>query len=243
MNNVLEIKNYTKVYSGNKKAVDSLNLTVKAGEIHAFIGHNGAGKTTTIRAVVGIMDFDEGEILVNGHSVKDEPVKCKSMTAYIPDNPDLYDYITGIQYLNYMCDMFSVPAKERVSRIQKYADVLKLTDSLGDLISSYSHGMKQKLALIGAFIHSPHLFVLDEPFVGLDPEASFHLKKMMRELCDAGAAIFFSTHVLEVAEKLCDKVTIINNGKLIESGTMEEIKGSHSLEDVFMEVVENERQV
>lgn len=243
MNNVLEIKNYTKVYSGNKKAVDSLNLTVKAGEIHAFIGHNGAGKTTTIRAVVGIMDFDEGEILVNGHSVKDEPVKCKSMTAYIPDNPSLYDYITGIQYLNYMCDMFSVPAKERVSRIQKYADVLKLTDSLGDLISSYSHGMKQKLALIGAFIHFPHLLVLDEPFVGLDPEASFHLKKMMRELCDAGAAIFFSTHVLEVAEKLCDKVTIINNGKLIESGTMEEIKGSHSLEDVFMEVVENERQV
>ena len=189
------------------------------------------------------MDFDEGEILVNGHSVKDEPVKCKSMTAYIPDNPDLYDYITGIQYLNYMCDMFSVPAKERVSRIQKYADVLKLTDSLGDLISSYSHGMKQKLALIGAFIHFPHLLVLDEPFVGLDPEASFHLKKMMRELCDAGAAIFFFTHVLEVAEKLCDKVTIINNGKLIESGTMEEIKGSHSLEDVFMEVVENERQV
>ena len=243
MNNVLEIKNYTKVYSGNKKAVDSLNLTVKAREIHAFIGHNGAGKTTTIRAVVGIMDFDEGEILINGHSVKDEPVRCKSMTAYIPDNPDLYDYITGIQYLNYMCDMFSVPAKERVSRIQKYADVLKLTDSLGDLISSYSHGMKQKLALIGAFIHSPHLLVLDEPFVGLDPEASFHLKKMMRELCDAGAAIFFSTHVLEVAEKLCDKVTIINNGKLIESGTMEEIKGSHSLEDVFMEVVENERQV
>ena len=243
MDAVLEIRNYSKVYSGNKKAVDSLNLSVKEGEIHAFIGHNGAGKTTTIRAIVGIMDFDEGEILVNGHSVKDEPVKCKSMTAYIPDNPDLYDYITGIQYLNYMCDMFTVPARERVSRIQKYADVLKLTDSLGDLISSYSHGMKQKLALIGAFIHSPHLLVLDEPFVGLDPEASFHLKKMMRELCDAGAAIFFSTHVLDVAEKLCDKVTIINNGKLIESGTMEEIKGSHSLEVVFMEVVENERQV
>ena len=243
MDAVLEIRNYSKVYSGNKKAVDSLNLSVKAGEIHAFIGHNGAGKTTTIRAVVGIMDFDEGEILINGHSVKDEPVKCKSMTAYIPDNPDLYDYVTGIQYLNYMCDMFSVPSKERVSRIQKYADVLNLTDSLGDLISSYSHGMKQKLALIGAFVHSPKLLVLDEPFVGLDPEASFHLKKIMRELCEAGTAIFFSTHVLEVAEKLCDKVTIINNGKLIESGTMEEIKGSHSLEDVFMEVVENERQV
>ena len=243
MDAVLEIRNYSKVYSGNKKAVDSLNLSVKAGEIHAFIGHNGAGKTTTIRAIVGIMDFDEGEILINGHSVKNEPVKCKSMTAYIPDNPDLYDFITGIQYLNYMCDMFSVPSKERVSRIQKYADVLNLTDSLGDLISSYSHGMKQKLALIGAFVHSPKLLVLDEPFVGLDPEASFHLKKIMRELCEAGTAIFFSTHVLEVAEKLCDKVTIINNGKLIESGTMEEIKGSHSLEDVFMEVVENERQV
>ena len=243
MDAVLEIRNYSKVYSGNKKAVDSLNLSVKAGEIHAFIGHNGAGKTTTIRAVVGIMDFDEGEILINGHSVKDEPVKCKSITAYIPDNPDLYDYVTGIQYLNYMCDMFSVPSKERVSRIQKYADVLKLTDSLGDLISSYSHGMKQKLALIGAFVHSPKLLVLDEPFVGLDPEASFHLKKIMRELCEAGTAIFFSTHVLEVAEKLCDKVTIINDGKLIESGTMEEIKGNHSLEDVFMEVVENERQV
>lgn len=243
MDAVLEIRNYSKVYSGNKKAVDSLNLSVKAGEIHAFIGHNGAGKTTTIRAVVGIMDFDEGEILINGHSVKDEPVKCKSITAYIPDNPDLYDYVTGIQYLNYMCDMFSVPAEERVSRIQKYSDVLNLTDSLGDLISSYSHGMKQKLALIGAFVHSPKLLVLDEPFVGLDPEASFHLKKIMRELCEAGTAIFFSTHVLEVAEKLCDKVTIINDGKLIESGTMEEIKGSHSLEDVFMEVVENERQV
>ena len=243
MNTVLEIKNYSKVYAGNKLAVDSLNLSVNAGEIHAFIGHNGAGKTTTIRAVVGIMDFEEGEILINGHSVKDEPVKCKSMTAYIPDNPDLYEYITGIQYLNYMCDMFSVPAKERVPRIQQYADAFQLTDSLGDLISSYSHGMKQKLALTGAFIHSPQLLVLDEPFVGLDPEASFHLKKMMRELCEAGTAIFFSTHVLEVAEKLCDKVTIINNGKLIESGTMEEIKGSHSLEDVFMEVVENERQV
>ena len=223
MDAVLEIRNYSKVYSGNKKAVDSLNLSVKAGEIHAFIGHNGAGKTTTIRAVVGIMDFDEGEILINGHSVKDEPVKCKSITAYIPDNPDLYDYVTGIQYLNYMCDMFSVPAEERVSRIQKYADVLNLTDSLGDLISSYSHGMKQKLALIGAFVHSPKLLVLDEPFVGLDPEASFHLKKIMRELCEAGTAIFFSTHVLEVAEKLCDKVTIINDGKVEQWKKLKEV--------------------
>ena len=240
MNNVLEIKNYTKVYSGNKKAVDSLNLTVKAGEIHAFIGHNGAGKTTTIRAVVGIMDFDEGEILVNGHSVKDEPVKCKSMTAYIPDNPDLYDYITGIQYLNYMCDMFSVPAKERVSRIQKYADVLKLTDSLGDLISSYSHGMKQKLSIISALLHEPRLLVLDEPFVGLDPKASVILKERMRKLCAGGGAIFFSTHVLEVAEKLCNKVAMIKEGRLIAEGTMEEVvKQGNTLESIFMEVVNN----
>lgn len=241
MSNVLEIKNYSKKYSDTKKAVDNLNLTVKAGEIHAFIGHNGAGKTTTIRAVVGIMDFNEGEIFIDGHSVKKEPVICKSITAYIPDNPDLYDYVTGIQYLNYICDMFSVSAKERTVKIQKYADIFKITASLGDLVSSYSHGMKQKLALIGAFVHNPKLLILDEPFVGLDPEASFRLKKLMRELCDTGTAIFFSTHVLEVAEKLCDKVSIINGGKLIESGTMEEIKGSHSLEDVFMEVVENEK--
>ena len=243
MSSVLEIRNYSKVYSDHKKAVDNLNLTVKEGEIHAFIGHNGAGKTTTIRAVVGIMDFDEGEILIGGHSVKKEPVKCKSMTAYIPDNPDLYDFVTGIQYLNYMCDMFSVPAKERTTRIQKYADLFKITNSLGDLVGSYSHGMKQKLALTGAFIHTPKLLVLDEPFVGLDPEASFYLKKMMRELCDTGAGIFFSTHVLEVAEKLCDRVSIINGGRLAESGTMEEIKGSHSLEDVFMEVVENDQKI
>lgn len=239
MNNVLEIQNFSKSYSDGKKAVDKLNLCVKAGEIHAFIGHNGAGKTTTIRVVVGIMDFDEGEIFIDGHSVKKEPVKCKSVTAYIPDNPDLYDYITGIQYLNFMCDMFSVPAHERMSGIEAYADVFKLTSSLGNLISSYSHGMKQKLALIGAFIHKPKLLVLDEPFVGLDPEASFYLKKIMHELCDAGTAIFFSTHVLEVAEKLCDKVSIIKDGKLAESGTMDEIKGTNSLEDVFMEVVEN----
>ena len=240
MDAVLEIRNYSKVYSGNKKAVDSLNLSVKEGEIHAFIGHNGAGKTTTIRAIVGIMDFDEGEILINGHSVKDEPVKCKSMTAYIPDNPDLYDYVTGIQYLNYMCDMFSVPAKERVSRIQKYADVLKLTDSLGDLISSYSHGMKQKLAIISALLHEPRLLVLDEPFVGLDPKASVILKERMRKLCAGGGAIFFSTHVLEVAEKLCNKVAMIKEGRLIAEGTMEEVvKQGNTLESIFMEVVNN----
>lgn len=241
MNAILEIKNYSKIYTDNKKAVDNLSLSVMGGEIHAFIGHNGAGKTTTIRAVVGIIGFNEGEILIDGHSVKREPVKCKSMTAYIPDNPDLYDYVTGIQYLNYVCDMFSVSAKERTKKIQRYADIFKITASLGDLVSSYSHGMKQKLALIGAFVHNPKLLVLDEPFVGLDPEASFYLKKIMRELCDSGTAIFFSTHVLEVAEKLCDKVSIINDGKLIESGTMEEIKGSHSLEDVFMGVIENDK--
>lgn len=241
--NILEIKHYTKIYSDNKKAVDDLNITVKSGEIHAFIGHNGAGKTTTIRAVVGVMDFEEGEILIDGHSVKKEPVLCKSLTAYIPDNPDLYEYITGVQYLNYICDMFSVSESGRISEIRKYAELFKITDSLGDLISSYSHGMKQKLALIGAFIHKPKLFVFDEPFVGLDPEASFNLKSIMKEACQNGSAIFFSTHVLEVAEKLCDTVSIINSGKLIASGTMEEIKGQHSLEDVFMEVVENGKEI
>ena len=241
--NILEIKHYTKIYSDNKKAVDDLNITVKSGEIHAFIGHNGAGKTTTIRAVVGVMDFEEGEILIDGHSVKKEPVLCKSLTTYIPDNPDLYEYITGVQYLNYICDMFSVSESERISEIRKYAELFKITDSLGDLISSYSHGMKQKLALIGAFIHKPKLFVFDEPFVGLDPEASFNLKSIMKEACQNGSAIFFSTHVLEVAEKLCDTVSIINSGKLIASGTMEEIKGQHSLEDVFMEVVENGKEI
>ena len=242
-NNILEIKHYSKIYSENKKAVDDLSITVKRGEIHAFIGHNGAGKTTTIRAVLGVMDFEQGEILIDGHSVKKEPVLCKSLTAYIPDNPDLYEYITGIQYLNYICDMFCVSEGERTSEIRKYADLFKITDSLGDLISSYSHGMKQKLALIGAFIHAPKLFVFDEPFVGLDPEASFNLKSIMKEACQNGSAIFFSTHVLEVAEKLCDTVSIINSGKLIASGNMEEIKGQHSLEDVFMEVVENGKEI
>ncbi len=241
--NILEIKHYSKIYSDNKKAVDDLSITVKSGEIHAFIGHNGAGKTTTIRAVVGVMDFEQGEILIDGHSVKKEPVLCKSLTAYIPDNPDLYEYITGIQYLNYICDMFSVPENERTSKIRKYAELFKITDSLGDLISSYSHGMKQKLALIGAFVHNPQLFVFDEPFVGLDPKASFNLKGIMKEACQNGSAIFFSTHVLEVAERLCDTVSIINSGKLIASGTMEEVKGQHSLEDVFMEVVENGKQI
>ncbi|HCQ5567568.1 TPA: ABC transporter ATP-binding protein [Clostridioides difficile] len=238
---MLEIKNFTKTYSQNKKAVDNLSLSVMPGEIHGFIGHNGAGKTTTIRAIVGVMDFNDGEILIAGHSIKKEPVKCKSLTAYIPDNPDIYDYITGIQYLSYMADMFSVKKKQREVLIQKYAEVFGITDSLGNLISSYSHGMKQKLALIGAFLHSPKLLVLDEPFVGLDPEAAFHLKEFMRELCNQGSAIFFSTHVLDVAEKLCDKVSIIKQGKMVVSGSMENVRGSDSLENVFMEVVENEK--
>lgn len=241
MQAVLEIKNFTKEYSQGKKAVNNLSLSVMPGEIHGFIGHNGAGKTTTIRAVVGVMGFHEGEIFIAGHSVKSDPVKCKLLTAYIPDNPDLYDYITGIQYLNYMADMFSVDRKQREERIRKHAELFGITDSLGNLISSYSHGMKQKLALIGAFLHEPKLLVLDEPFVGLDPEAAFHLKEIMRELCDQGSAIFFSTHVLDVAEKLCDKVSIIKQGKLVISGSMEAVRGSGSLEDVFMEVVENEK--
>ncbi|MGL6201924.1 MAG: ABC transporter ATP-binding protein [Lachnospiraceae bacterium] len=237
---MLKIKDFTKTYSGGKKAVDGLSLTVQAGDIYGFIGHNGAGKTTTIRAVVGVMDFDGGEIFIDGHSVKNEPVQCKSITAYIPDNPDLYDYLTGIQYLNYIGDMFKVAAKERELQIKKYADSFELTDKLGDLISSYSHGMRQKLALIAAFIHRPRLMVFDEPFVGLDPVASFQLKKMMRELCDMGGAIFFSTHVLEVAEKLCNKIAIIKDGKLIASGITEEVRGDKSLERVFLEVVEHD---
>ena len=241
MQAILEIKDFTKTYSQNKKAVDNLSLSVMPGEIHGFIGHNGAGKTTTIRAIVGVMDFNDGEILIAGHSIKKEPVKCKSLTAYIPDNPDIYDYITGIQYLSYMADMFSVKKKQREVLIQKYAEVFGITDSLGNLISSYSHGMKQKLALIGAFLHSPKLLVLDEPFVGLDPEAAFHLEEFMRELCNQGSAIFFSTHVLDVAEKLCDKVSIIKQGKMVVSGSMENVRGSDSLENVFMEVVENEK--
>ena len=241
MQAILEIKNFTKKYSQEKKAVDDLSLSVMPGEIYGFIGHNGAGKTTTIRAVVGVMGFDNGEVLIDGHSVKKEPVICKSITAYIPDNPDLYDYVTGIQYLNYMADMFSVDERHREERIRKFADLFGITDSLGNLVSSYSHGMKQKLALIGAFLHLPKLLVLDEPFVGLDPEAAFHLKEIMRELCNQGSAIFFSTHVLDVAEKLCDKVAIIKQGKMVRCGTMEEVKGSGSLEDVFMGVVRNEK--
>ncbi len=234
-NVVLDIKGYSKAYGGNKKAADNINLTVESGDIYGFIGHNGAGKSTTIRAVVGVLDFTEGEIFIDGHSVKDEPMECKKVTAYIPDNPDLYENLTGIQYLNFVADVFDISAKEREEKIKKYADLFEITDALGDQISSYSHGMKQKVAIISALIHDPKLLVLDEPFVGLDPKATFTLKEIMHEMCDRGTAIFFSTHVLDVAEKLCNKVAIIKNGKIIASGTMEELTEGQSLEEAFLE--------
>lgn len=236
-NNMLEIKNYTKIYGEGKKAADNVSLTVERGDIYGFIGHNGAGKSTTIRAVVGVMDFTEGEIYIDGHSVKDESLECKKVMAYIPDNPDLYDNFTGIQYLDFIADIFGLNAADRTKRIEEYADRFEIKDSLGDLISSYSHGMKQKLAIISALIHEPKLMVLDEPFVGLDPKASFTLKQIMNEMCQKGTAIFFSTHVLEVAEKLCNKAAIIKQGRIIASGTMEELTHGESLEEIFLESV------
>lgn len=233
---ILEIKNYTKSYGEGKNAADHVTLNVMSGDIYGFIGHNGAGKSTTIRAVVGVLDFTEGEIFIDGHSVKDEPMACKKITAYIPDNPDLYENLTGIQYLNFIADVFDISEKDREERIKKYADTFEITDALGDLISSYSHGMKQKVAIISALIHAPKLLVLDEPFVGLDPKATFTLKEIMHEMCEKGTAIFFSTHVLDVAEKLCNKVAIIKKGKIIASGTMEELTEGHSLEEAFLEV-------
>ena len=232
---MLKIEHLTKTF-GEKKAVDDLSLHIAPGEIYGFIGHNGAGKTTTLKSVVGIQKFDEGEITVCGTSVKADPLTCKKQIAYIPDNPDLYDYMTGIKYLNFVADIFGIGAAERQERIHKYADIFELTADLGQPIASYSHGMKQKLAIISAWIHEPKLIIMDEPFVGLDPKAAHLLKGMMREVCDNGGAIFFSTHVLEVAEKLCDKVAIIKAGKLIRSGTMEEVKGDDSLEEVFLEL-------
>lgn len=234
---MLRIEHLTKTY-GEKAAVDNLSLHIRPGEIYGFIGHNGAGKTTTIKSCCGILQFDEGEIFIDGANLKDEPLKCKQKLAYIPDNPDLYDYMTGIQFLNFVADIFGVNGEIRQERIRKYADMFELTDDLGQMISAYSHGMKQKLALISALLHDPKLIIMDEPFVGLDPKASHLLKSTMRELCDNGAAIFFSTHVLEVAEKLCDKVAIIKEGKLIKSGEMEEVIGDISLEDVFLELEE-----
>ena len=232
---MLNIEHLTKAY-GEKKAVDNLSLHIAPGEIYGFIGHNGAGKTTTLKSVVGILQFDAGEITIDGISIKENPLECKRRFAYIPDNPDLYDYMTGIKYLNFIADIFGVGANERQVRIRKYADAFELTADLAQPIAAYSHGMKQKLAIIAAWLHEPNLILMDEPFVGLDPKASHLLKKMMRQVCNEGGAIFFSTHVLEVAEKLCNKVAIIKNGKLIRSGTMEEVKGDESLEDVFLEL-------
>lgn len=238
---MLNIQHLTKNY-GDKKAVDDLSLRIAPGEIYGFIGHNGAGKTTTLKSVVGIQQFDEGEITIGGKSVKEDPIGCKKQLAYIPDNPDLYEFMTGIKYLNFIADIFEVGAKERQERIHKYAELFELTDDLAQPIAAYSHGMKQKLAIISAWIHQPKLIIMDEPFVGLDPKAAHILKEMMREICDEGGAIFFSTHVLEVAEKLCDKIAIIKGGKLIRFGTMEEVKGDDSLEEVFLELAEEKEQ-
>lgn len=235
---MLRIEHLTKQY-GDKKAVDDLSLHIKPGEIYGFIGHNGAGKTTTIKACCGILPFDSGEIYIGGKSIKASPLECKSMLAYIPDNPDLYDFMTGIQYLNFVADIFGVSASRREELIHLYSDTFELTSDLAQPISAYSHGMKQKLALISALIHEPKLIIMDEPFVGLDPKASHLLKEIMRTICDEGGAIFFSTHVLEVAEKLCDRIAIIKGGRLIKSGTMEEVRGDESLESVFLELEEN----
>ena len=236
---MLRIDHLNKTYPGGKRAVQDLSLHIEPGDIYGFIGHNGAGKTTTLRCVAGIIGFDGGEIYVDGHSVTDEPLACKRSMAYVPDNPDLYEYLTGIQYLNFIADVFGVSAVERTGAFQKYGDMFEITANLGDLISSYSHGMKQKLTLIAALCHSPRLLVLDEPFVGLDPLASHMLKKVMHELCEAGGAIFFSTHVLDVAEKLCNKVAIIREGRLVTAGETAALTDGRSLEELFMEVVEH----
>lgn len=234
---MLKINNLTKKY-GDKVAVNNLSLHIAPGEIYGFIGHNGAGKTTTLKSIAGILDYDSGEILIDGKSAKSEPLACKAVTAYIPDNPDIYDFMTGIQYLNFIADVFKVSDSERASRISEYAKMFEIEDSLNDLIGTYSHGMKQKLVIISALIHSPKLIMMDEPFVGLDPKATHQLKQIMRNICDKGGAIFFSTHVLEVAEKLCDKVAVIKGGNLVASGTVDEVKGNSSLEDAFLEMEE-----
>lgn len=236
---MVEIKGLCKSYD-NKRVVDNLDLTINDGEIYGFIGHNGAGKTTTIKCLIGILSFEKGEILIDGLSIKNKPIECKRKIAYIPDNPDLYNYMSGVDYLNFIGDVFNVSNDDRVKRIDKYAGIFELTDSLANPISSYSHGMRQKLAIIAAWLHEPDLIVMDEPFVGLDPKASHDLKMMMRQFCDRGGSIFFSTHVLEVAEKLCDKVAIIKQGQLIKSGTMEEVKGDSSLESVFLELEDDD---
>ena len=236
---MLEIQGFGKSYNNTTKAVDDLSLTVESGDIYAFIGHNGAGKSTTLRAIAGILDFDEGDILVDGFSIRKDPLACKSRIAYTPDNPELYEHLSGIQYLNFIADIFALGA-ERKARIEKYAEAFALTSALGDLISSYSHGMKQKLAIISGLIHEPKLFLLDEPFVGLDPKAALTLKEFMREFCARGRAVFFSTHILEVAERLCNKVAIIKGGRLVVSGEMDKVLSNQSLESVFMEVSSHE---
>lgn len=236
---MLNIEHLTKTF-GEKVAVNDLSLHILPGEIYGFIGHNGAGKTTTIKSVAGIQLFDKGKITICGHSIAEEPIEAKKLIAYVPDNPDLYDYMTGVQYLNFVADIFSVPEGKRRQIIDELSEAFSIKADLSQPISAYSHGMKQKLALIGAWIHEPKLIIMDEPFVGLDPKAAHIMKNMMREHCNAGGAIFFSTHVLEVAEKLCDKVAIIRNGCLLRSGTMEEVRGDDSLEDVFLELTESE---
>lgn len=237
---MLTIKNFYKYYKSDKPAVKDLSLEIKSGDIFGFIGHNGAGKTTTIKSVVGILEFEKGDIFIDGVSIKENPIECKKKIAYIPDNPELYDALTGIQYLNFIGDIYKVPRKEREELIKVYSDTFEITKSLGDLISSYSHGMKQKLAIISALIHKPKLLILDEPFVGLDPKASHILKQIMKDICKDGGAIFFSTHVLEVAEKLCNKIAIIKNGEIIISGDTDKVKGDNSLEDLFMELIGDE---
>ena len=237
---MLKVVNYSKVYKGNKEAVNNVSIEVEPGDIFGFIGHNGAGKTTTIKSIVGILNFDEGEIIIDGISIKEEPIKCKKIIAYIPDNPDLYDSLTGIQYLNFISDIYNVSKINRENLIKKYGEAFEITKSLGDLISSYSHGMKQKLAITSALIHRPKLLILDEPFVGLDPKASHTLKEIMKRMCSEGGAVFFSTHVLEVAEKLCNKIAIIKDGAIVASGETKKVIGDNTLENVFMELIENE---
>ncbi|MBO5374662.1 MAG: ABC transporter ATP-binding protein [Clostridia bacterium] len=232
---MLRIENLTKAY-GDKKAVDCLTLHIEAGEMYAFIGHNGAGKTTTIKSCCGLLNFDEGEIFIDGYSIKENPIECKKRIAYLPDNPDLYEFMSGIKYLNFIADIYGVSKEDREERIKKYGDMLEITESLAQPISSYSHGMKQKIAIISALVHEPKLLIMDEPFVGLDPKAAFLLKEEMKRICENGGAIFFSTHVLDVAEKICDKIAIIKGGKLVKSGSMSEIKGDESLESVFLEL-------
>lgn len=235
---MLSIKNFSKTYDGKKKIVDNLSLSIEPGDIYGFIGPNGAGKTSTIKAVVGIHDFDSGSICICGHSIKTEPLLCKRAIAYIPDNPDLYQHLTGYQYLSFIADLFHISDTDRLANIKKYGELFEMTGSLGNMIASYSHGMKQRTAIISALIHCPKLLILDEPFVGLDPKAAFTLKQIMQELTSSGGAIFFSTHVLDVAEKLCNKIAIIKDGRLIASGLTEAVKGNQSLEDYFMEVQE-----